>query len=158
MTYVNSPPNLNESLPESNQPSPLRGPEPDFRRRPALPGVRHPLPSKRAGRPKSALWPGRWRRSSAPGTSTAKSWPPSPSSKRRAWMMLRRSWRGIWRDTWARHGGCRDCGLSRSGEGRDESMSTVRLEIPEETLISLKTDAESFDRDLKMLAAVKLSN
>ncbi|PYQ62595.1 MAG: hypothetical protein DMF53_12680 [Acidobacteria bacterium] len=35
-------------------------------------------------------------------------------------------------------------------------MSAVRLEIPEETLISLKTDAESFGRDLKMLGAVKL--
>lgn len=35
-------------------------------------------------------------------------------------------------------------------------MSAVRLEIPEETLISLKTDVESFARDLKMLAAVKL--
>jgi hypothetical protein len=30
-------------------------------------------------------------------------------------------------------------------------MSAVRLEIPEETLISLKTDAESFGQDLKML-------
>ena len=30
------------------------------------------------------------------------------------------------------------------------------MEIPEETLISLKTDAESFARDLKLLAAVKL--
>jgi hypothetical protein len=35
-------------------------------------------------------------------------------------------------------------------------MSTVRLEIPEETLISLKTDVESFGRDLKMLGAAKL--
>lgn len=35
-------------------------------------------------------------------------------------------------------------------------MSAVRLEIPEETLISLKTDAESFGRDLKMLGATKL--
>jgi len=35
-------------------------------------------------------------------------------------------------------------------------MSAVRLEIPEETLISLKTDAESFGQDLKMLGAVKL--
>jgi len=35
-------------------------------------------------------------------------------------------------------------------------MSAVRLEIPEETLISLKTDIESFGRDLKVLGAVKL--
>lgn len=35
-------------------------------------------------------------------------------------------------------------------------MSAVQLNIPEETLISLKTDAESFARDLKILAAVKL--
>lgn len=35
-------------------------------------------------------------------------------------------------------------------------MSTIQLEVPEETLISLKTDAESFARDLKVLGAVKL--
>jgi predicted HTH domain antitoxin len=35
-------------------------------------------------------------------------------------------------------------------------MSAVQLDIPEETLISLKTDAESFARDLKLLAAIKL--
>ncbi len=32
----------------------------------------------------------------------------------------------------------------------------MQLDIPEETLISLKTDAEFFARDLKLLAAVKL--
>ncbi|HVR99928.1 MAG TPA: UPF0175 family protein [Thermoanaerobaculia bacterium] len=35
-------------------------------------------------------------------------------------------------------------------------MSAIHLEIPDETLISLKTDSESFGRDLKLLAAVKL--
>ena len=35
-------------------------------------------------------------------------------------------------------------------------MSAVRIEIPEETLISLKTAVESFAHDLKLLAAVKL--
>lgn len=35
-------------------------------------------------------------------------------------------------------------------------MSAVRVDIPEETLACLKTDAESFGRDLKVLAAVKL--
>jgi predicted HTH domain antitoxin len=35
-------------------------------------------------------------------------------------------------------------------------MSAVQVEIPEETLISLKTDPESFAQDLKILAAVKL--
>lgn len=35
-------------------------------------------------------------------------------------------------------------------------MSAVQLDIPEETLISLKTDAESFARDLKLLGAIKL--
>jgi len=35
-------------------------------------------------------------------------------------------------------------------------MPTLQVEIPEETLISLKQDAESFSRDLRVLAAVKL--
>ena len=35
-------------------------------------------------------------------------------------------------------------------------MSAVHWEIPEETLLSLKTDAESFARDLKLLGAIKL--
>ena len=35
-------------------------------------------------------------------------------------------------------------------------MSAVWLEIPEETLISLKTDVESFGRDLKVLGAAQL--
>jgi predicted HTH domain antitoxin len=35
-------------------------------------------------------------------------------------------------------------------------MSAVQLDTPEETLISLKTDAESFARDLKLLGAIKL--
>lgn len=35
-------------------------------------------------------------------------------------------------------------------------MSAIQLEIPEETLTSLRTDAASFGRDLKVLAAVKL--
>jgi hypothetical protein len=35
-------------------------------------------------------------------------------------------------------------------------MSAVQLDIPEETLISLKTDAESFAQDLKLLGAIKL--
>lgn len=35
-------------------------------------------------------------------------------------------------------------------------MSMIHLDIPEETLISLKTTHEAFARDLKMLAAVKL--
>jgi predicted HTH domain antitoxin len=35
-------------------------------------------------------------------------------------------------------------------------MSAVQLDIPEATLISLKTDAQSFAQYLKLLAAVKL--
>lgn len=35
-------------------------------------------------------------------------------------------------------------------------MNAIHLEIPEETLISLKTDLQSFAKDLKMLASVKL--
>ena len=35
-------------------------------------------------------------------------------------------------------------------------MSTVKIAIPEETLISLKTDAESFGREILLLGAIKL--
>lgn len=35
-------------------------------------------------------------------------------------------------------------------------MSRVEIAIPEETLISLKTDAESFGREILLLGAVKL--
>lgn len=35
-------------------------------------------------------------------------------------------------------------------------MSRLQLDVPEEALISLKTDSESFARELLLLAAVKL--
>lgn len=35
-------------------------------------------------------------------------------------------------------------------------MSIVQVEVPDEALISLKTDAESFAEELPLLAAVKL--
>jgi predicted HTH domain antitoxin len=35
-------------------------------------------------------------------------------------------------------------------------MSSIRLDIPEETLEGLETDAESFAQELSLLAAVKL--
>ena len=35
-------------------------------------------------------------------------------------------------------------------------MSAIQLEVPDEALISLKLDAETFARDVMILAAVKL--
>lgn len=35
-------------------------------------------------------------------------------------------------------------------------MSTVHIHVPEEALISLKTDREAFSKELPLLAAVKL--
>lgn len=40
--------------------------------------------------------------------------------------------------------------------GGEVNMPTLNVEIPEETLISLKQDAESFSKELRLLAAVKL--
>jgi predicted HTH domain antitoxin len=35
-------------------------------------------------------------------------------------------------------------------------MSTVRIDVPDETLVSLKTDAEAFAEEMRLLTAVKL--
>lgn len=35
-------------------------------------------------------------------------------------------------------------------------MSTLEIQVPQETLISLKTTAEAFPRELLLLAAIKL--
>lgn len=35
-------------------------------------------------------------------------------------------------------------------------MSTLQVEIPDEALVSLKTDAQAFAEEMRMLAAVKL--
>ena len=35
-------------------------------------------------------------------------------------------------------------------------MSTVRIDVPDETLASLKTDAEAFAEEMRLLTAVKL--
>ena len=35
-------------------------------------------------------------------------------------------------------------------------MSTLQIDVPEEALISLKTDREAFSKELPLLAAVKL--
>lgn len=35
-------------------------------------------------------------------------------------------------------------------------MSTLHLEVPDEALVSLKTDAEAFAEEIRLLAAVKL--
>lgn len=35
-------------------------------------------------------------------------------------------------------------------------MSTVRVDVPDETLLSLKTDAAAFGEEMRLLTAVKL--
>ncbi len=40
--------------------------------------------------------------------------------------------------------------------GEDSPLSRMSIEVPDEALISLKTDSESFARELVLLAAVKL--
>ncbi len=35
-------------------------------------------------------------------------------------------------------------------------MSTVKVEVPDEALVSLKTDPDAFSKELPLLAAVKL--
>lgn len=52
----------------------------------------------------------------------------------------------------------RERGLPLGLQSRDGevNMPTLNVEIPEETLISLKQDAESFSKELRLLAAVKL--
>jgi len=35
-------------------------------------------------------------------------------------------------------------------------MTTLRIEVPDDTLASLKTDAEAFAEEMRLLAAVKL--
>lgn len=35
-------------------------------------------------------------------------------------------------------------------------MSTVRIDVPDETLVSLKTDPEAFAEEMRLLTAVKL--
>ena len=41
--------------------------------------------------------------------------------------------------------------------GEDSPLSRMSIEVPDEALISLKTDSESFARELVLLAAVEAS-
>ena len=47
-------------------------------------------------------------------------------------------------------------GSDRSHTERRYLMSTIQVQVPEEALISLKLDADSFARELLLLAAAKL--